>query len=85
MEFEAGDGYNHQHHSSTSSVPSSSHTINLEQNQEERHQRQQPVQIIHKSKRRRFQRAIETALSTIMNAAVTIFGVGVGEFEEIPW
>ena len=32
----------------------------------------------HKSKRKRVQKVITTTVSTIMNAAVTIFGVGVG-------
>lgn len=38
----------------------------------------QQQQDQHKSKRKRIQKAVQTTFATIMNAAVTIFGVGVG-------
>lgn len=62
--------------SSSSSVPPLFYQ--QEQQQEQQSTNTNTSTIQRKSKRKRIQKVIQTTFLTIMNAAVTIFGVGVG-------
>lgn len=59
----------------SSSLASQSSHQNLPQQQHHHHHQQEQQKL---SKRKRIQKVIEITVLTIMNAAVTIFGVGVG-------